>query len=400
MIDKKIFGTLFFSIFSAVTGVGIVVPLLPVYAQSLGASGLYIGLIFGSFALSRTIFLPYFGRLSDRKGRKRLILLGLISYAIISITFILVKNVELLVAIRFIQGIASSMMMPAIQAYVGDITPRGREGFSMGVFNMSIFFGLSIGPLMGGSIKDILGLEASFLSMCILSMAGFFLSLFLLPPSRQEKVLQKKHQPLPWKFLLKDKEVIGLFLYRVNYTACIGVLWGFLPVFADLYFGLTSSTIGILVMLGVFISGITHMPMGYVADRMNRRVLIITGGLVVGGGMIYFAQAKTLPDLIVASVVFGLGGGISMPAHMAISVFKGSQTEAMGSLMGLMTMAHSLGMLLGSILAGLMMDLFDLRNAFLFGAAMGFIGVGMFFALTSTSPAAQSIRDNQRGQTS
>ena len=67
--DRKIFGTLFFSIFTAVTGVGIVVPLLPVYARDLGASGLYIGLIFGAFSLSRTLFLPYFGRLSDKKGR-------------------------------------------------------------------------------------------------------------------------------------------------------------------------------------------------------------------------------------------------------------------------------------------------------------------------------------------
>jgi MFS family permease len=287
------------------------------------------------------------------------------------------------------------MMMPAIQAYVGDITPRGREGFSMGVFNMSIFLGLSVGPVMGGSIKDLLSLEASFMSMCILSLIGFFLSLFLLPPSREEKVLQKKHLPLPWKLLLKDKEVIGLVLYRINYTACIGILWGFLPVFADLYFDLSSSFIGILVMLGVLISGIIHMPMGYVADRMNRRVLIITGGLIVGGGMIIFAQAKTLTDLVLGSIVFGLGGGISMPAHMAISVFKGSQTEAMGSLMGLMTMAHSLGMLLGSTLAGLMMDLFELRDAFLFGAIISFVGVGLFFILTGAryiTPEAEHIQ--------
>ncbi|MBW2584501.1 MAG: MFS transporter, partial [Deltaproteobacteria bacterium] len=69
-LDKKIFGTLFFSIFATVTGVGIVVPLLPIYAHDLGASGLYIGLIFGAFSMSRTVFLPWFGRLSDIKGRK------------------------------------------------------------------------------------------------------------------------------------------------------------------------------------------------------------------------------------------------------------------------------------------------------------------------------------------
>ena len=91
--DRKIFGTLFFSIFAAVTGVGIVVPLLPVYANSLGASGLYIGLIFGAFSLSRTFFLPFFGRKSDQKGRKPFIVTGLLSYAVISVAFILSTGV-------------------------------------------------------------------------------------------------------------------------------------------------------------------------------------------------------------------------------------------------------------------------------------------------------------------
>jgi len=71
-----------------------------------------------------------------------------------------------------------------------------------------------------------------------------------------------------------------------------------------------------------------------------------------------------------------------MPAHMAIAVFKGGENESMGSLMGLMTMGHSLGMLVGSMLAGVMMDLFQLRNAFSFGALMIFFGTGVFFALS------------------
>jgi multidrug resistance protein len=388
-IDKKIFGTLFFSIFAAVTGVGIVVPLLPVYAHNLGAGGLAIGFIFGSFALSRTFFLPYFGRLSDRKGRKRLIVIGLFSYACLSLAFILAQNVTALVIIRFFQGIASSMMMPAIQAYVGDITPQGREGFTMGFFNMSIFFGLSLGPVLGGSIKDVWGLDASFLSMGILSLVGFFLSIFFLPPSHEEMVLKKNRSPLPWKALLQDPEIIGLFCFRLNYTACIGIIWGFLPVFADTEFALSSANIGFLVMLGVFISGVIHLPMGYVADRFSRRMMIVFGGLLVACGMIYFTRSGSLADLVIASILFGLGGGISMPAHMAIAVFKGNQSDAMGSLMGLMTMAHSLGMLMGSSFAGLMMDIADLRDAFSLGAVICFAGVLIFGALTR--PGKQGI---------
>ncbi len=384
-IDKKIFGTLFFSIFAAVTGVGIVVPLLPVYAHDLGAGGLAIGFIFGSFALSRTLFLPYFGRLSDRKGRKRLIVIGLLSYACLSLAFMLAQDVTALVVIRFFQGIASSMMMPAIQAYVGDITPQGREGFTMGFFNMSIFFGLSLGPILGGSIKDFWGLDASFLCMGVLSLVGFFLSLSFLPPSHEETVIKKHRKPLPWKILLQDREIIGLFCFRVNYTACIGIIWGFLPVFADTQFALSSSNIGFLVMLGVFISGIIHLPMGYMADRISRRMMIVFGGLLVTGGMIYFTRSNSLTDLVVASILFGLGGGISMPAHMAVAVFKGNQSDAMGSLMGLMTMAHSLGMLMGSSFAGLMMDIADLRDAFSLGAVISVAGVLIFFAFTNPS---------------
>ena len=392
-LDKKIFGTLFFSLFAAVTGVGLVVPLLPVYAHQLGAGGLAIGLIFGSFALSRTFFLPYFGRLSDRKGRKRLIVIGLVSYACLSLAFILANNVPFLVIIRFFQGIASSMMMPAIQAYVGDITPPGREGFTMGFFNMSIFFGLSLGPILGGSIKDYWGLDASFLCMGLLSLLGFFLCLVFLPPVHEETVLKKKRAPLPWKKLLGDREIIGLFVYRLNYTACIGILWGFLPVLADTEFGLSSGAIGFLVMLGVFISGAIHLPMGYVADRINRKFMIISGGMLVAVGMMYFARASSLSDLIVASALFGIGGGISMPAHMAIAVFKGSQSDAMGSLMGLMTMAHSMGMLIGSSFAGIMMDIFDLRDAFFMGTFISISGILVFFFFNRGIPYPASEKD-------
>jgi MFS family permease len=180
-IDKKIFGTLFFSIFATVTGVGIVVPLLPVYAHHAGASGFAIGLIFGSFLLSRTLFLPYFGRLSDCKGRKPLIVPGLLAYALILVFFIASTSVTSLIVIRFFQGIASAALMPVIQAYVGDITPRGREGVTLGFFNLSMFLGLSFGPLIGGAIRDSWGLQSAFAAMGVLAFAGCLLAYLLLP---------------------------------------------------------------------------------------------------------------------------------------------------------------------------------------------------------------------------
>jgi DHA1 family multidrug resistance protein-like MFS transporter len=261
-LDKKIFGTLFFSLLATITGVGIVVPLLPVYASQAGASGFYIGLIFGAFSLSRTMLLPYFGRLSDHKGRKPFIVAGLVCYALVSVAFIMFNSVSQLIFIRFLQGIASAMVMPVIQAYVGDITPQGREGFVMGLFNMSLFLGLSLGPVAGGVINDRFNMDTAFFCMGVLAVIGAGLSHFLLPATRNETAFRKSRPPLKWGAIIGDRVIIGLFSIRMVYTAGIGIIWGFVPVLADLEMGMNSSRIGILVMTGVLVSGLAQTPMG------------------------------------------------------------------------------------------------------------------------------------------
>jgi len=382
-LDKKIFGTLFFSIFAAVTGVGVVVPLLPIYAHDLGASGLYIGLIFGAFSISRTLFLPWFGRLSDLRGRKPFIVPGFLAYALISLAFIYSNTVNTLIVIRFFHGISSAMLMPVIQAYIGDITPKGREGITMGVFNMSLFLGLSLGPLIGGVIKDHFNLQASFICMGVLALIGFFLCLLLLPPTRSEKGIISSKHPFSWKTLIYDWHVAGLFAFRFAYVFCVGIIWGFIPLYADLKFGASSSLIGILIMLGVFVSGLIHIPMGYLADKISKKLMVVAGGLTVSYAILSFVWADQLADLIRATILFGLGGGISMPALTAMAVLKGNRIDAMGSLMALMTVAHSLGMFSGALMGGMMMDFFQLQTAFPLGGGIMLICSGLFLAGTN-----------------
>ena len=382
-LHKKIFGTLFFSIFAAVTGVGIVVPLLPIYAHDLGASGFYIGLIFGAFSLSRTFFLPYFGRLSDLKGRKPFIVPGFLAYALISVAFVYSNSVDSLIVIRFFHGIASAMLMPVIQAYIGDITPKGREGITMGMFNMSLFLGLSLGPVIGGTLKDHFSLQGSFFCMGLLALIGFFLCLFLLPPTQSEKGIAHQGQAFSWKTLAYDWHIAGLFLFRFAYVFCVGIIWAFIPLYADSQFAASSSLIGILIMLGVFVSGLIHLPMGYLADRISKRLMVVIGGLTVSYAILSFAWADQMADLIRATVFFGLGGGISMPALMAMAVSKGSRINAMGSIMALMTMAHSLGMFSGALMGGMMMDFFQLQTAFPLGGWIMLVCTGLFLAGTN-----------------
>jgi MFS family permease len=287
--------------------------------------------------------------------------------------------------------------MPAVQAYIGDITPPGREGFTMGLFNMSMFLGLSIGPLIGGEIRDHFSLDTSFASMGVLAFAGFLLSLFLLPPTRSESVVSRGTNPTEWKRLVYDSDMAGLFLFRLAYAACIGVIWSFLPVLGDAEFSLSSSSIGILVTLGIFSSGLLHVPMGFLADRINRKMMVVTGGLIISYAIFSFQWANSFKDLVMASVFFGFGGGVSMPALMAMSVLKGNSTQAMGSVMGLLAMAHSLGMLTGSLLAGVMMDLFQLRQAFPSGGAIMIICVGLFIVLTYHKKVVPVRTDSRTG---
>jgi len=390
-LDSKVFTALFVSIFAAVTGVGIVVPLLPVYAHDLGASGLYIALIFGGFSLSRAVFLPWFSRISDKKGRKPLLTLGLFCYFLISVAFIFSYDIKSLIIIRVIQGVASAMVMPVALAYIGDITPAGQEGISMGMFNMSVFLGLSIGPLLGGAIKDYSSLDAAFGCMGALAFGAFCLSLFLLPPARKERIVIAGYRHVSWRRLMFDRGVISIFAFRFVYVTCIGIIWGFLPVFGDTAFSLSSASIGFLVMLGVSVGGVLHIPMGALADRVDKRILVIIGGLIIATSLLLIGSADGFWDLFFANLIFGIGGGIAMPALMAIGVIIGNKMQAMGAVMALITVAHSLGMFFGSLIGGIIMDTLELRYAFPIGALFMVAGVMLFFAGTCTKRLWQAM---------
>ncbi|MFP4445502.1 MAG: MFS transporter [Desulfosudaceae bacterium] len=384
-LDKTIFTAIFFSIFSAVMGVGIVVPLLPVYASDLGASGFYIGMIFAAFSLSRTFLLPLFGRLSDHTGRKPYITIGMLGYALVSVAFVFSDSVSSLILVRFIQGIASAMIMPVAQAYIGDITPKSKEGTTMGLFNLSMFGGLSIGPLAGGMLNDMMGMDAAFIGMGLLSLAGFFFSQFILPPTREEMVVRQRRAPVKWKRILRDRSLCGLLTLRFSYVFCIGTIWCFLPILASGY-ELSSFQIGILVMLGVLVSGLLQLPMGIMADHRNKRVMAVCGSLIITLAIGSYHWAAGFWSLFAINVVFGIGGGIAMPPLMAMAVIKGNEIHAMGSVMSLLTVAHSLGMLLGAAVTGVVMDVFTLRQAFPLAGILMLSGAVVFAICTYGQP--------------
>jgi MFS family permease len=381
--QRRILVTLLFSVFVTVIGVGIVVPLLPIHAHGLGAGGFQIALIFGAYAMSRALFLPVFGPWSDRRGRKRFLTVGLFAYAIISIALAYLDSIAALVVIRLLHGVASAMLIPVFQAYAADLAPAGREGRIMGVYGTVVLVGMSLGPFVGGLVNDHWGLHATFWIMGLLALAGFAVCAAMLPPASSEPVLRIAKQRHAWLDLLRDRGLASLFAFRFAYVVCVGIIWAFVPLYASFKLSLSSASIGLIITLGIAAGGLLNTPMGVVADRVNKKGLVVTGGLLAACGMLAFQWSDTHRVFILVSVCFGAGGGICMPALMALAAQKGSRSDAMASVMALMTVAHSLGMLAGALLGGLVMDVFDLRWVFPAGFAV-MLGSTLHFARSST----------------
>ncbi len=386
----KIFVTLFMAVFVTAMGAGFVAPLLPVYAHELGAGTFQIGLIFGAFSVTRTLFVPYFGALSDIKGKKPFLTWGLLLYCILSIFFSLAHNVWALVGLRLGQGFASAMIFPVAQAYVGEITPAGKEGRIMGLFNISLYAGLSAGPVLGGMLKDWIHIEASFLTMGALALTGFSFCLLLLPREKTGKrdASLRPKKPVSYRQLARVPSVLSLFVFRACFTTCIGITWAFLPLFASTRLGLSSSAIGIVVMINVLLAGILQIPMGYCADRFSKKALIISGGFLGVTAMLFMDGASSFRELFLVNAALGAAGGISFPAIMAAGVIEGRRNKAMGSVMGILALSHSVGMLAGPMLAGIFLDSSSFKTIFQIGAAVMGAGTIVFWRKGLTSEGA------------
>jgi MFS family permease len=131
-------------------------------------------------------------------------------------------------------------------------------------------------------------------------------------------------------------------------------------------------------MLLVLVAGLLQAPMGYMADRVNKKLLVTSGGILAVTATLYMNSARSFGELALAGALLGLAGGISLPAVMALGVIQGRQSKAMGSVMGLLAMAHSLGMLTGPVLAGIFIDLFDFETIFILGTIVLSVGTIIF----------------------
>jgi len=382
-MNWKILITLCAAIFFSMLGKGIVIPILPVYAHELGAAGFMVGLIFGAYSLSMSLFFPYFGRQSDFRGKKPFIVSGLLSYAVVSAGFIISKDIYSLIMLRFIQGITAAMITPVAEAYAGQITPKGKEGMIMGILGVAFVAGLGIGPLLGGVIKDRFGFEAAFAGVSIAALCGLVLSIVFLPSVKNEKIMPKENASVKYLKPHAYSKLKCRYLFRLTYTMCIGAVWAFAPLLADTEFHLSGFNVGLIITAGVFISAVLMIPMGSLADRFNKRLFILIGGLISMSAMLLFIFMQKSLDFYTVSIMLGLGDGISMPAVMAMSVVLGREKQYMGTIMALLTMTEPMGLIIGPVMAGLALDQFGLAPTFSGAAFLMFSMTMIALFLTS-----------------
>jgi MFS transporter, DHA1 family, multidrug resistance protein len=361
----------------AMTGMGIVWPLIPLYAHDLGATGLQLGLIISSFPLARTLFNPPMGRLSDLTGRRRILCVGLLLYALLSVLYILASRVETLFAVRFLHGFASVLVVPVAMAMVGDIAPRNRQGLYMGTLNMAVMLGLGLGPMLGGGIRELFGMDAAFYSMGGLTLLTLLGVRAFVPDDRSLAPGERRRPPVSMLAIARHPVLLGLFLLRLVSAAGHGCVFAFLPLLG-LQIHLSSAQVGLVLGANVLITAFLQRSFGAMADRGNPVHQIVFGALLSGAAILAMPVAEGFWGVLALNLLMGLGGGISMPAGLAMCVRVG-QPMGMGSVIGFLEMGYGLGMIASPVFSGLIMDLLGLPVIFVIGGGIILLGtLGMF----------------------
>ena len=375
---KKVFIFLSIGVFASSLGEGIVSPLLPLYVNSLGATGIWLGIIMSANFFSNSIAVPIAGAFSDQKGRKPFLIAGFLAIALISLAYLMVKEVTLLTIIRLFHGAAGAFIAPIALAYVGDLSPEGQEGKWMGYANATFFSGFGLGPVVGGLLTERYGISSTFIGMAGLNLFAFLMVLIFLPEITRRKALEKPHISL--KDISASNMVKGLFSFRMAQSLGFGGMGTFLPIFAAAI-GLDTGRIGILLSINILSVTLFTPIFGLIADKFNRRAITIAGSLVLTVFIAIIPIAGSFWPLFAILLIQGIFSSICGTSSSALVVDEGRKF-GMGSMMSTVFLAGGIGMALGPIASGSIDQLSNMNWVFYFGGLMNFLGTLAFIWFT------------------
>lgn len=384
------FLVLYAAVFVGTMGISMVSPLLPVYAEELGATGIWIGLTFSIFAVTQTLFSPFVGRWSDRYGRKPFIIAGLLLYCAAALGYLTASSFVQVMAFRALSGAGTSMIFSVARAYIGDMVPPGHEGRWFGLFQTADIVGFGIGPLIAGVLRSATGFDSVFIAMALLMASSAVIVATLLPRhSRDMRTATgiERVRDLSFRVALQDRLVSAVTLNMALVSLSFGATFSFIAVKLEAI-DVGPVLIGVAFGMESLSSGVAQPFMGRLADRFDRR-LLVAGGLVISASVLAgVGTVGSLGPIMLLLLGLGVGNSVAMVAGGALQIVAGRRA-GMGTVIGLGSAGNGVGIVVGSVAGGVFVDWFGLDGTFFFGAAAMLAGVPLFLVLTRGVPTRE-----------
>jgi multidrug resistance protein len=348
---------LFLTVFIHLLGFGIIIPLLPYYAERFGASGLTVGLLTTSFSLAQFLFAPLWGRLSDRVGRRPVLLGSLILTGVSYLVFAVAGSLPVLFVSRIFAGIAGATLSTA-QAYIADTTTAENRTRGMGLIGAAFGMGFIFGPAMGGVLSR-WGFSVPAYAAAGLAAAAFLFALVRLPeslPPDQRGTAASRRVRASFRDALSRPvvgTVLGLFFIA---TLCFSGMEAVLALFCERFFRWGPHQIGYLfAYVGVVAALLQAGIVGALAKRFGERALIRAGLGLMGAAFVSAGLVPPVALFLATMGVIAVGSGLITPSLSSL-VSLATPAGEQGRILGVYQSLGSLGRAVGPFLGGLLYD--------------------------------------------
>ncbi|MCL6587108.1 MAG: MFS transporter [Anoxybacillus sp.] len=335
--------------FLVMSGFGIIIPVLPFFAENIGASPTELGLLMAVYSLMQLLFAPVWGRLSDRYGRKPFLLLGIIGLTLSFFLFAIANTLSMLFVARILGGVLSAATMPTATAYVADVTSVEERGKGMGMIGAAIGLGFIFGPAIGGILSKNDLHTPFWLAGCLSLVTALLVFVFLkesLPKEKRTYRARKRVVLSIWK-----EPVMFLYLLQWFISFSLAGLEATFAYYAAQRAGLHSTELGyIFMMMGLASAFVQGGLVGKLIRTFGEGKVIQLGIMLSALG---FALILFIHDFWTAALylsIFGVGNGVIRPCLSSLITKQAANDE--GSAAGFLSSFDSLGRLVGPPIAG------------------------------------------------
>ncbi|WAA08845.1 multidrug efflux MFS transporter NorA [Fervidibacillus albus] len=363
---------LLMNIFIAFLGISLVIPVMPTIMNKLHISGTVVGYLVSVFAFTQLIVSPIAGRMADQFGRKLMIVIGLFLFAVSEFLFGIGNTVYMLFASRVLGGISAAFVMPAVTAFIADITTLKTRPKALGYMSAAISTGFIIGPAIGGALAEFGHRIPFFTAAGLGSFAAVLSFISLREPNRNPENKTIKMERNGLKKILSPLFFVPFVIILIS-SFGLASFESLFSLFADHKFGFTPGDIAIMITGGAIIGAVTQI---FLFDRMTiwwGEIRLIRYSLIVSAGLVFLMTVVNSywTIMLVTFTVF-VGFDLMRPAVTNyLSKIAGDEQGFVG---GMNSMFTSLGNVFGPIVGGMLFDI-DLNYPFYFATIIIFIGV-------------------------